>query len=164
VLRRAHRAPSRASQVIYCIRPIESIMQMMRDFSNNPLDKMKTQTLAGTHRDTTELVEAVSKIASLLQIGFGEAGATIIGQNLANGGDINPMASAHARARVRVASASGLAPPSALRALARALLPPAIAPLVLQPAPIRSAPPRSCRPLSPVPYPLANPTRRRAAR
>lgn len=68
----------------------------MRDFSDNPLDKMKTN-LAGakgkgeTQSETSGLLVSIAKIAGLLQIGFGEAGAAIIGANLAKGGEINPM-------------------------------------------------------------------------
>ena len=81
----------------YCIQPIESIMQMVRDFSANPLAKMRAGAGAGgwaargVHQDTSNLVQSIGKIASLLQIGFGEAGAAIIGANLAQGGEINPM-------------------------------------------------------------------------
>ncbi|KAG8460085.1 hypothetical protein KFE25_014230 [Diacronema lutheri] len=98
----------------YCIQPIESIMQMMRDFSANPLDKMRVGALGAagkgggkgggarsktkrkrargsTQAETSQLLTSIGKIASLLQIGFGEAGAAIIGANLAQGGEINPM-------------------------------------------------------------------------
>jgi len=77
---------------LYCIRPIESIMKMMRDFSANPLDSMKTKGgLGGGQAETGQLMQSITKIGRLLQIGFGEAGAAIIGANLANGGDIDPM-------------------------------------------------------------------------
>ena len=41
--------------------------------------------------ETQTLEKAIVKIGSLLALGFGEAGAGIIGQNMTNGGDINPM-------------------------------------------------------------------------
>lgn len=76
----------------YCIAPIESMMSMMREFSANPLDKMGEKAMnAGAHSETSQLMNSISKIGALLQIGFGEAGAVIIGTNLAAGGDINPM-------------------------------------------------------------------------
>ena len=41
--------------------------------------------------ETSVLEKAIVKIGHLLALGFGEAGAGIIGQNMTNGGELNPM-------------------------------------------------------------------------
>ena len=41
--------------------------------------------------ETDVLERAIVKIGYLLALGFGEAGASIIGQNMTQGGDLNPM-------------------------------------------------------------------------
>jgi hypothetical protein len=47
---------------------------------------------AGSDRyETLLLEETLSKIGALLQVGFGEAGAEIIGKNMQGGGELDPM-------------------------------------------------------------------------
>jgi hypothetical protein len=41
--------------------------------------------------ETEVLERAIVKIGYLLALGFGEAGASIIGQNMTKGGDLDPM-------------------------------------------------------------------------
>ena len=41
--------------------------------------------------ETVLLEDTLSKIGALLQVGFGEAGAEIIGKNMQGGGDLDPM-------------------------------------------------------------------------
>ena len=41
--------------------------------------------------ETSVLEKAIVKIGHLLALGFGEAGAGIIGQNMTNGGELDPM-------------------------------------------------------------------------
>lgn len=41
--------------------------------------------------ETEVLERAIVKIGYLLALGFGEAGASIIGQNMTQGGDLDPM-------------------------------------------------------------------------
>ena len=41
--------------------------------------------------ETAVLERAIVKISHLLALGFGEAGGSIIGQNMNNGGELNPM-------------------------------------------------------------------------
>lgn len=41
--------------------------------------------------ETAILEQAIQKIGHLLTLGFGEAGSTIIAQNISSGGDMNPM-------------------------------------------------------------------------
>ena len=43
---------------------------------------------------------AISRIGTLLQIGFGEAGAEIIASNLSQGGAIDPMVPGRKRTRI----------------------------------------------------------------
>ena len=66
--------------------PIEHMIQLVREISENPLgidlslkvdDKRKDDGM-----ETTLLIRTISKIAGLMRVGFGEAGADIIGKNL----------------------------------------------------------------------------------
>lgn len=76
------------------ILPIEHMMHLVREISENPLGKQLSLMLDDNmHKDdgmeTTRLIRTISKIAGLMRVGFGEAGADIIGQNLnfSNGTD-----------------------------------------------------------------------------
>ena len=69
------------------ILPIEHMIQLVREISENPLGKdlsLKVDDLK--HKDdgmeTTLLIRTIAKIAGLMRVGFGEAGADIIGKNL----------------------------------------------------------------------------------
>lgn len=69
------------------ILPIEKMVQMVREISANPLGNtcsLSLNDLMGTDdgMETTLLLKTISKIASLMRVGFGEAGAEIIGRNL----------------------------------------------------------------------------------
>ena len=48
--------------------------------------KKKTETM-----ETVILEQTIVKIGALLALGFGEAGSKIIAQNMASGGEVNPM-------------------------------------------------------------------------
>ena len=72
---------------ILVILPIEHMMHLVREISENPLGKQLSLMLDDNmHKDdgmeTTRLIRTISKIAGLMRVGFGEAGADIIGQNL----------------------------------------------------------------------------------
>ena len=41
--------------------------------------------------ETVILEQTIVKIGALLALGFGEAGSKVIAQNMANGGDVDPM-------------------------------------------------------------------------
>ena len=76
------------------ILPIEQMVQLVREISANPLGKnfsLSPNELKGTDdgMETTLLLRTISKIAGLMRVGFGEAGAEIIGRNL------NMMSSEH---------------------------------------------------------------------
>ena len=67
--------------------PIEQMVQLVREISANPLGKsfsLSPDDLKGTDdgMETTLLLRTISKIAGLMRVGFGEAGAEIIGKNL----------------------------------------------------------------------------------
>lgn len=72
---------------VLVILPIEHMMHLVREVSENPLGKQLSRMLDNNmHNDdgmeTTRLIRTISKIAGLMRVGFGEAGADIIGQNL----------------------------------------------------------------------------------
>jgi class 3 adenylate cyclase len=64
--------------------PIEKMIQLVREISENPLGKDFSLTDDNNKDDmeTTVLIRTISKIAGLMRVGFGEAGADIIGKNL----------------------------------------------------------------------------------
>ncbi len=72
---------------ILVILPIEKMVQLVREISANPLGKnfsLSPDELKGSDdgMETTLLLRTISKIAGLMRVGFGEAGAEIIGKNL----------------------------------------------------------------------------------
>ena len=69
------------------ILPIEKMVQLVRDISANPLGKDYSLGPDQIREmddgmETTLLLRTISKIAGLMRVGFGEAGAEIIGKNL----------------------------------------------------------------------------------
>ena len=67
--------------------PIEKMVQLVREISANPLGKNFSLTPEEIKEmddgmETTLLLRTISKIAGLMRVGFGEAGAEIIGKNL----------------------------------------------------------------------------------
>lgn len=44
-----------------------------------------------TDYETVKIEQTIIKIGALLALGFGEAGAKIIGDNMGHGGDVDPM-------------------------------------------------------------------------
>lgn len=82
------------------IRPIEKMKHTVQKLSENPflhLEKLKNAEEEGgdnnveNENETDMLEAAITKMARLLQIGFGSAGAEIIANNLSDGGELNPM-------------------------------------------------------------------------
>ena len=75
------------------IRPIERMKFTVQQLSENPLlhlEKMKN----GGSKDSNEtdiLQQAITKMATLLQIGFGCAGAEIIAKSFSDMGELDPM-------------------------------------------------------------------------
>ena len=65
--------------------PIEKMIQLVREISENPLGKdfsLEDDKMQKDDMETTVLIRTISKIAGLMRVGFGEAGADIIGKNL----------------------------------------------------------------------------------
>ncbi|KAL7429177.1 hypothetical protein ACHAXM_001575 [Skeletonema potamos] len=77
--------------------PIEHMIELVREISENPLGKdLSFRTVDNNNNnnnnnnnkqkddgmETTLLIRTISKIAGLMRVGFGEAGADIIGKNL----------------------------------------------------------------------------------
>jgi hypothetical protein len=77
------------------IRPIEKMKHTVQQLSENPLlhlKKLEEQGSGPAGESETDMLEhAITKMARLLQIGFGSAGAEIIANNLSEGGELNPM-------------------------------------------------------------------------
>ncbi len=65
--------------------PIETLMQLVQNIARNPLDfklDINNEAIFEEGFETTKLLNTVCKIAGLMKVGFGEAGANIIAQNL----------------------------------------------------------------------------------
>lgn len=80
------------------LQPIERMVEKVRSVSENPLaahtgaNATKTKTeKEGKQLETRVLEQSIAKICSLLSVGFGEAGAEVIADNIKSGGDLNPM-------------------------------------------------------------------------
>ena len=76
------------------IRPIEKMKSTVQQLSENPLlhlEKMKKRGGVNDTNETDILQQAITKMATLLQIGFGCAGAEIIAKSLSEGGELDPM-------------------------------------------------------------------------
>lgn len=76
------------------LNPIERMMAMVEEVAKDPLKPMQFSHSEGSGEYETRLLETtIAKIAGLLRIGFGEAGARIISENLTaeSGSGINPL-------------------------------------------------------------------------
>mmetsp|Transcript_31759 Transcript_31759/g.38366 ORF Transcript_31759/g.38366 Transcript_31759/m.38366 type:complete len:784 (-) Transcript_31759:812-3163(-) len=77
---------------ILVLSPIERMIKKVKDMAENPLKKQEIRDDDGDQQFETKILEnAFSKICSLMAVGFGEAGAEIIGENMRSGGELNPM-------------------------------------------------------------------------
>ena len=77
-----------------CLRPIERMIDKVNQIAKNPLaipEDNSLQEKENLQYETAIIENAISKIGRLLAVGFGEAGGEIIAQNIAKGGDVNPM-------------------------------------------------------------------------
>lgn len=75
------------------IHPIEKMKSTVQQLSENPLlhlERIKNRDNSESN-ETDMLEQAITKMAALLQVGFGSAGAEIIGKNLSDIGELNPM-------------------------------------------------------------------------
>eukprot|EP00753_Platysulcus_tardus_P010626 PLAT2913.1.p2 GENE.PLAT2913.1~~PLAT2913.1.p2 ORF type:complete len:895 (+),score=492.34 PLAT2913.1:104-2788(+) len=77
------------------IGPIERMVKTVQELAENPLKKCIVKgdpVAAGEDGYETALLEdTIAKIGGLLQVGFGEAGAEIIGKNMGGAGEMDPL-------------------------------------------------------------------------
>jgi class 3 adenylate cyclase len=79
------------------LQPIERMMEKVKSVSENPLAAHSAAATkdkgssSGKQLETRILEHSIAKICSLLSVGFGEAGAEVIADNMKSGGDLNPM-------------------------------------------------------------------------
>jgi class 3 adenylate cyclase len=80
------------------LQPIERMMEKVKSVSENPLAAHSAAAAtkdkgssSGKQLETRILEHSIAKICSLLSVGFGEAGAEVIADNIKSGGDLNPM-------------------------------------------------------------------------
>lgn len=78
------------------LQPIERMVQQVKQMSENPLSSLKIdvnkdEKQKSKQLETRVLERSIGKVCNLLSVGFGEAGAEIIANNIKSGGDINPM-------------------------------------------------------------------------
>lgn len=80
------------------LKPLERIFKKVREISENPLKRDGDQIEEEEDDDdsaerfeTKILEDSFSKICSLMAVGFGEAGAEIIAENMTSAGAFNPM-------------------------------------------------------------------------
>ncbi|KAG9414101.1 hypothetical protein AC1031_013308 [Aphanomyces cochlioides] len=72
------------------IQPIQSMLKVVQGLSTNPAKKIRVQDRE-SRNEILQLQNTLIKIASLIQIGFGDAGAEILARNIL-AGDLNPVA------------------------------------------------------------------------
>ena len=86
------------------LQPIERMLDQVKSVSENPLaaaanattnakssTKQRRNSGSNKQMETRILEHSITKICSLLSVGFGEAGAEVIADNIRSGGDLNPM-------------------------------------------------------------------------
>lgn len=78
------------------LQPIERMVHKVKMMSENPLASKDFNAPADGHDSTqqleTKILErSIGKVCQLLSVGFGEAGAEIIANNIKSSGGINPM-------------------------------------------------------------------------
>lgn len=78
-------------------RPLERMLLRVRALAANPLGTRRARFEKGSGPDGDRLMEtrilevAFTKVCSLLAVGFGDAGAEVIGNNMRSGGDLNAL-------------------------------------------------------------------------
>jgi len=71
------------------IRPIESMVDSVTKLAANPAYRLEQKK--EVKYETDQLYVSLSKIAKLLQVGFGEAGNNLVAENLKKGDTVDPM-------------------------------------------------------------------------
>jgi len=76
------------------LRPLERMIEKVNRIAVAPLSAKREHLMEETHdKETAVLENALTKLGTLLALGFGDAGAGIIAQNIAQAGDVDPMLS-----------------------------------------------------------------------
>ena len=79
------------------IEPIERMMKIVKKLAENPLHSTTKRKVSNREKadqsahETMLLEKTLQKIGGLLQVGFGAAGAEIIGKNMTGDGDLDAM-------------------------------------------------------------------------
>lgn len=73
------------------VEPIEGMMDKLMKMAKDPESAATQELNTNTELETTVISNAIIKIGALLSIVFGSAGAEIIGSNIIEEGDMNPM-------------------------------------------------------------------------
>ena len=71
------------------IRPIESMVSDVTKLAANPAYKLESPEKVVYETDALRL--SLAKIATMLQVGFGEAGNNLVAENLKKGDTVDPM-------------------------------------------------------------------------
>jgi len=71
------------------IRPIESMVDSVTKLAANPAHQLEKVTRVRYETDALKM--SLSKIATMLQVGFGEAGNNLVAENLKKGDTVDPM-------------------------------------------------------------------------
>jgi len=71
------------------VRPIESMVDAVTKLAQNPAHKL--EKVEKVRYETDALKMSLAKIATMLQVGFGEAGNNLIAENLKKGDTVDPM-------------------------------------------------------------------------
>jgi class 3 adenylate cyclase len=74
------------------LRPLDRMVNKIQAMSENPLTQFEITGNDENNQMETRLLEnSISRICSLLAVGFGDAGSEIIAENMKRGGAIDPM-------------------------------------------------------------------------
>lgn len=74
------------------LRPLDRMMDKIQTMSENPLTQFTIHGDEEENQMETRMLEnSISRICSLLAVGFGDAGSEIIAENMKRGGAIDPM-------------------------------------------------------------------------
>jgi len=71
------------------IKPIETMVDSVAKLAANPAHKLETVKVV--KYETDALMLSLSKISTMLQVGFGEAGNNLVAENLKKGDTVDPM-------------------------------------------------------------------------
>ena len=76
---------------VLVLRPLDRMVSKIQAMSDNPLTQFDISDDEEDQMETRLLENSISRICSLLAVGFGDAGSEIIAENMKRGGAIDPM-------------------------------------------------------------------------